>query len=222
MDKFRILIIFLSTVIFFSCEENESNNPNDNQVVNYWPMEVGNYWTFVDSSYNSDSETWRVDTVTWFIPETKIINGKTYYSISVTNDYPEITSQVKWLFNIEENNIIAAGGTTPYDTLIAESVLLKNTEIIGETWPYYHIVVSEGTDLYVRDTVDMKMEAISELNNTKYGILKYKSCSFNFNIEEDIRTSSMYFSNNIGMIRILGKENNEIIKISNLIDYNLE
>ncbi|OFX69179.1 MAG: hypothetical protein A2X14_01420 [Bacteroidetes bacterium GWD2_33_33] len=222
MDKFRILIIFLSTVIFFSCEENESNNPNDNQVVNYWPMEVGNYWTFVDSSYNSDSDTWRVDTVTWFVSEKVLVNGKEYFSISVTNNYPAITSQIKWLFNIEENNIIAAGGTTPFDTLIAESVLLKNTEIVGETWPYYHIVVSEETDLYVRDTVDMKMEEISELNNTKYGILNYKSCSFNFNIEEDIRTSSMYFSNNIGLIRIIGKENDEIIKISNLIEYNLE
>jgi len=222
MNKFRILIIFLSSVVLFSCEENESDNPNDNdnQVVNYWPMKVGNYWTFVDSS--SYSDTWRVDTVTWFVSEKLSVNGKEYYSISITNDYPEISNQTKWLFSIEDNNVISAGGTTPSDTLIAESVLIKDTEVLGESWPYYHIVSSEGTDLYVRDTLDMTLEAIDELNNIAFGLLDYKAYSFSFEVGEDIRTSTFFISNNIGPVRITGKENDEIIKISELIEYNIE
>lgn len=218
MNKFRILIIFIAISIFYSCEKNET--VNNNAVDNSWPMEVGNYWTFLDSSNYSDA--WRVDTVTWIVTEKIAINEKEYYSISITNDYPEFTSQTKWLYCIEDNDIISAGAITSNDTLIAESILIKDTELIGEKWPYFHIVNSENSGLYIRDTLDMTLNSIDELNNEKYGLFEYKAFSFSFNIEEDVRISTFYISNNIGPVRITSQENDKIIKISELIDYKVE
>lgn len=222
MNKFRILIIFLVAIILFSCEENENVNPDDNAESKYWPMRVGNYWTFVDSSYNSDSETWRVDTVTWYLSEEITIKGKDYYSMIVTNDYPEISNQNKWLFYTDDNNVISAGAIIGNDTLIAESILIKDTETIGESWPYYHVVHSESDGLYVRDTLDMSFDAIGELNNEIYGLLEYGIYSYSFNVQEDIRTTAFFMTKDIGPIRIVGKENDKLITISELIDYKLK
>lgn len=217
MNKLKILIALISITGLYSCEENENENTSINKS---WPIEEGNYWTFIDSSFYS--ETPRVDTVTWIVTGKITINEKEYFSISITNDYPTFTNETKWLYCYNDNDVISAGAITPNDTLIAESTLIKDTEIVGDTWTYFHIVNSEANGLYIRDTLEMNLNSIAELTNAKFGLLKYKSYSFSFYIEEDLRVSTFYISENIGPIRITSQENGEIISKSELIDYKVK
>lgn len=69
-------LAFLVIIIFISCEDDPLKNK---PLVNYFPLQVGNEWSFAyPSKTNTSQDT--IKTVEYKINATKIVSGKTYYS----------------------------------------------------------------------------------------------------------------------------------------------
>jgi len=70
------IIIFLLVCLTFCNDGPLINKP----LVNYFPLQVGNEWSFTYPSKTSSSQD-TVKTVEYKINATKKVNGKTYYSL---------------------------------------------------------------------------------------------------------------------------------------------
>lgn len=98
MKKLVILII----IIFISCEDDPLKNE---PLVNYFPLQVGNEWSFTyPSKTNTSQDT--IKSVEYKINATKIVNGKTYYSFEKRMPFFPFNSVIKGVepIFIRQNN----------------------------------------------------------------------------------------------------------------------
>ncbi len=76
-----ILLVLVTTTAFLSCNKND-NPPSHESVLDYYPLDVGNYWVYETSLCDS---TWLdcdfKSTDTNFISKDTIINGIKYYKV---------------------------------------------------------------------------------------------------------------------------------------------
>jgi hypothetical protein len=212
MKNLIYVFTILSITLLISCEK-EDNQATDK----IWPLETGNYWVYVDSSTSSGN--WRVDTSKWTMTEPVTIGNKTYYAVSIAHRFSNYENGLKWLYEYSGGDIVSVGAVTLSDTLIAKSVIFKNTKTVNEKWSFYQVTYSDDDGPYVRDTLEMTLKGVGELTHARFGLLKYRMYSYSFNIGEDIRYSELYFADNIGLIKTIIKENGIVISKSELIEY---
>lgn len=83
-----ILFIFITTIVFSSCNKDETNTDPSPQesVLDYFPINVGNYWVYEISGCDStwtDCNIIRIDTVK--ITKDTIISGTKYFKFQGSN-----------------------------------------------------------------------------------------------------------------------------------------
>ncbi|MEJ2595887.1 MAG: hypothetical protein P8100_12360 [bacterium] len=85
--KHLVIAVLAGLFIFHACkkEENISDNPPQPQVTDYFPLQVGNYWIYEQSTCDSGEINCEVKGVdTSFIEKDTSINGKQYFKY-ITN-----------------------------------------------------------------------------------------------------------------------------------------
>jgi hypothetical protein len=217
MKNLIYFFILLIISLMISCDKYET------QVnVKIWPLETGNYWLFLDSS--KYLENWEVDTSKWDVNEKIILGNNKYIALTITYSYSKYGNEngLKWLYEYNGNDIISVGAITLSDTLVSKSIMLKNTNIMNDKWPFYQVVYSLDNGLYIKDTIDMSYVTEGELINNKYGLLKYRVYSYNFEANGVIRENDMYFADNIGPIRLITRVNGIISLKRELIEYRIK
>lgn len=85
--KRTILIISIALISFYSCNEKSNPDPEpEKTVLDYFPLNVGNYWVYESSSCDSswvNCNSGSIDT-NWITKDT-IINNYTYYKLEGKN-----------------------------------------------------------------------------------------------------------------------------------------
>jgi hypothetical protein len=137
------------------------------------PLNVGNYWEFIDSTFSGDTllvvDTSKVE-----------ITGKTFieyqnnsyevYFWSWYDQYtnPPVPSAQKWLIRNESDGLWEYGMLSDTDTLLLQNRHLKFPANVGDSWNIFAYLIMDST-IQVSDTLVMECIATDQAFNTPIG-----------------------------------------------------
>ncbi len=173
MKLSHCVYLFLTLVIMISsCKKNSeqtSNSPGNATSV-LIPLKTGNYWDFIDSSFNNGVFT-SADTSRLTITGTKQVSyqGKDY-TVWFWSWYKQSQSPC-WFVNNESDGLHFYGGKLDsVDYFLTKNLSYKFPVQAGETWKQVSVTYS-GTKFYLGDTLPTKCLSTSYSFKTKIGVL---------------------------------------------------
>jgi len=185
----RIILVAVFAVLAFASCKKESNNQEEPQqsVLEYFPLEIGNYWVYEKAGCDSTWENCNsisIDTNT--ITKDTVINGFTYFKLEgkqLLSDTP--------VFLRDSSNYLVTDNGNIYLSIADFNVISDTNYLIirpGDTLYYsYHQMINHPNNIQVPagsfDCIDHKLSIFRKADN--------------FNIEYN--THKM-FAPNIGLV----------------------
>jgi len=234
MKKSILILLIVSS--FCSCSK-KSEQSNNSVII---PLKVGNYWEFIDSSFNNSVFTYS-DTSRLTISGSQTIsfNGTNYQVFLWTWNIPYFQNSSYFVSN-ESNGLYIYGGTNGHrDFVLSKSLSNKFPVNAGELW-YHSELGYKGIDssIYIIDTVQVQCISINSAFNSKKGIINCYSYQFIRTIPRSLRpilaelsgfkdtgdfstVNTTYFNPNIGYIGSIQTINGIITFKKTLLSYHL-
>ncbi|MEI6682277.1 MAG: hypothetical protein WCO44_06600 [Bacteroidota bacterium] len=169
----QIVYLFLTLMIMISsCKKNSEQTSTSSGGTSSMliPLKTGNYWEFIDSSFNNGVFTY-ADTSRLTITGTKHVSyqGKDY-----TVWFWSWNNQAQspcWFVNNESDGLHFYGGKLDsVDYFLTKQLSYKFPVQAGETWKQVSVTYS-GTKFYLGDTLPTHCLATSYPFKTKAGVL---------------------------------------------------
>jgi hypothetical protein len=208
------LLIILGFLLMDSCKKDNS----DSGQIALIPLNTGNYWILVDSTYNMDN---------WFVDTSKTEVGQ-FISIGGYSGFLNIRNGVNQYHlnflanNDKDGNFINVGGYSDKDTMIIPSIEFKNKPYKGEIWQSNMIYGSYDLGTLGVDTVVVSCNNLDTLINVPKGSFKCNVYEFNINHDIDVDKFIYYISRGTGIVKTQHYEGKVLQSVACLIDYKLK
>jgi hypothetical protein len=234
MKKYILALLIVS--VFCSCSK-KSEQSNNSVII---PMKVGNYWEFIDSSFNNNAFTYS-DKSRLTISGSQMISfeGTNYHVFLWTWNIPYFQNSSYFVSN-ESDGLFFYGGTNGYkDFVLSKSLSNKFPVQAGEFW-YYSEFGYKGIDssIYIIDTVQIECISTNSVFNSKIGIINCYSYQYTRTIPKTLNpilaglsgfmdtgdfstVNTSYFNPNIGYIGSIQTINGIITFKKTLLSYHL-
>jgi hypothetical protein len=174
------LFLFFSFLIVASCDDQTDDAASGNVIM---PLKVGNYWTFVDSSFDDTGVFIEADTSTLSITGKKTIayQGQSYEVYLWT--WTSYGADHSWLVWNGEDGLYLFGGTSPKgDYVLTKSLSIKYPAETGDEWEEYNVMYSSlDSSFSISDTT---VTACSSLDAALASPLGNLSC-YTYEYSED-------------------------------------
>lgn len=134
------LLFFFSFLIVASCDDQTDDAASGSVIM---PLKVGNYWTFVDSSFDDVGAFIEADTSTLSITGKKTIEyGGASYEVFLWT-WITYGSDHSWLMGNGDGGLYLFGGTSPKgDYILTKSLSIKYPAETGDEWEEYNVMYS--------------------------------------------------------------------------------
>lgn len=225
--KFPILILYslIFAFIFISCKKNPSSSSDKNENV-ICPLKVGNYWTYIDSSWSTVSGEFsrNGERKTEITGTTDItinnIDIKVYY-LNHYNMELNIPLDNKYYVKNDAEGLWNFGGESSYDLFITKSMSFKYPVEIGDSWQHKFVSYStEDSTFSIAETEDINCYAKNEVIGTPAGY--FECIVYHYHSDKYWDNTYYYYSPNIGQVALIRYRNNHIVYKKLLKSYNLE
>ena len=145
MKSIISLSLLMTIFLFISCNKDEPEPtpaPPVESVLDYYPLEIGNYWVYQRSGCDS---TWEncdsLDTDTTRVVKDTIINNHTYFKLE---GYTELGHKSVAYLRDSSDYIVSSNGNIIFSNKDFESILKERYEIFnGDTIFYYYVKMEE-------------------------------------------------------------------------------
>ena len=207
MKIIKVSFIIIS-FLFISCiKDDNSVNPEDSTGV-IMPLEVGNEWIYIDSTFSESGSLEKVDTSKLAITSKTIINynGK---NIEVFIFESDQTKNVKTFLRNEIDGLYIYGGRYfDKDFLLGKSLLCKYPVNVGDIWEQkiYDYNIRDST-FFIWDTLLTTCISINQKLNTSRGELECYVYNYQQNFGNEIYDISYYFVRNQGYVGAINRIN---------------
>lgn len=220
---FSLIVCFV--ISLYSCKKVTKSSDIQEDVI--CPLSYGNYWTYQDSVWNSDTGEFI------YVSENKIgITGTTTVTIDGSeylgyhwNYYDTDTSipfDYKFICINSEDGLWYLGGQSSNTLFISKSLWIKYPVDVGDSWPF-EIIYYDGTNdnFFIMETVIVQCIAKNEKFITDLGEFECIVYHYYSN-RHGGRDTYLYYLPNIGMVGSLHKKGDIIYRKRKLTSYNLE
>lgn len=183
----KSILLFL-IVIITSCDDK-----TDSQVSGViMPLKVGNYWTFVDSSFDDAGLFIEADTSTLSITGKKTIEyAGTLYEVYLWTwiTYGADHSWLAW--NGDDGLYLFGGTTTNQDYILTKTLSVKYPAEISDQWEKYNVTYSSmDSSFRISDTTVITCSSLDAILASPLGNL---SC-YTYEYSEDFGAAKNIFS----------------------------
>ena len=194
-----------------SCGKNDDKPA----VVAIIPLQTGNTWTYVDSTFHTTYLN--VDTSELTIGDYVNINGTAgFKSYSFENNF-----HITFLSNTDDQgNFISVGGYSDKDTLLTLTIQYIKSAQKGNKWAYQELSVNPETGIFESLPVAMTCVNADTTIHTPKGDFKCKVYSYTPDEGRDVMYH--YISEGVGVIKATHYEGSRLFTTSTLIDYKLK
>jgi hypothetical protein len=211
---------YLTLAVFFTCSCEKDNVSNNNKKI-IQPLEVGYYWTFVDSTFSYDGILSQVDTSTVSVigKETLNYKGKEIELFYWKWDFFDRI----WLSNNEDGGFYLYGLRINDNSYVVEKSLnMKYPITVGDTWDQYMFEFDqEGLYCYISDTVGNECLYTNKSFSTVVGELDCIVTKYTNLASDESWETYLYHCPDIGYVGLESKLNGVVVFSKRLIDYNL-
>ncbi len=145
------LMFFFSFLIVASCDETTDDAVPGGVIM---PLKVGNYWTYVDSSFDDAGVFIEADTSTLGITAKKTIEfGGLSYEVYLWT-WISYGTDHSWLAWNGDGGLYIFGGTSPKgDYVLAKSLSIKYPADVNDQWEEYNVSYSSmDSTFWISDT----------------------------------------------------------------------
>lgn len=207
------------TVLFIiSCKK---DNDSTNIIKNIQPLEVGDYWTFVDSTFSDVGVLSNVDTSTVSVVGKEIVffRGKEielfYWK---WDNYNAI-----WLYTSEDGSKYCYGLRLNEISYVTEkSLVLKYPITTGDTWTEYRFGFDqENLNCFVSDSIENECLYTNKPYHTTVGKLDCIVTKYSDQIGTNLSEVTVYHCPELGYVGLESRLNGVMVFSKRLIDYNL-
>lgn len=184
MKKF---ILFFSFLFIVSCDDQTDDGVSGGVIM---PLKVGNYWTFVDSSFDDAGLFIEADTSTLSITGKKTIEyGGTSYEVFLWT-WVTYGSDHSWLAANSAGGLYIFGGTSAKgDYILTKSLSIKYPAETGDEWAEYNVRYSSmDSSFRIEDTTVTKCSSLDAALASPIGNL---SC-YTYEYSEDFGASKIF------------------------------
>lgn len=181
----KVILFFLISIVT-SCDEQTDSTVSG--VI--MPLKVGNYWTFVDSSFDDAGLFIEADTSTLSITGKKTIEyGGTSYEVFLWT-WVTYGSDHSWLAANSAGGLYIFGGTSAKgDFILTKSLSIKYPAEIGDEWAEYNVSYSSmDSSFFISDTTVTTCSSLDAAFASPIGNL---SC-YTYEYSEDFGVSKVF------------------------------
>ena len=218
------LFLFFLCLIFCNCSDDSNPVINEKELEVIQPLEVGNEWNYIDSSFNAIGEFIGISYSKLMITGSSTIklnnkNKLVYYWnwFDNNNEQPESS---KWLCGNRGDGFYFYGFITENDTVYFEPTLYAKYPIDNnDEWNYYSYMYfqDQDTSYLYKDTLLQTCISTNKILNTPSGkldciVYRYEGGFFS--------ETEMYFSKGLGYVASIGKING-VIRFKKVLNSNI-
>ncbi len=181
----KVILFFLISIVT-SCDE-QTDSTVSGAIM---PLKVGNYWTFVDSSFDDAGLFIEADTSTLSITGKKTIEyGGTSYEVFLWT-WVTYGSDHSWLAANSAGGLYIFGGTSAKgDYILTKSLSIKYPAETGDEWAEYNVMYSSmDSSFRIEDTTVTKCSSVDAALASPIGNL---SC-YTYEYSEDFGASKVF------------------------------
>lgn len=223
--KLFIYLISILSVLLLGCDSD--NNPTTSEFLQNGvivPLKVGNYWSYIDSSFTENGILEKVDSSTLSITGYSDVSykGSNLQVFHWTWIFEGQSSNFSWLFRNETDGLYSYG-TRSLDSnyIYDKSLLFKYPVKVNDSWQNIEHYSSPGDTIYYSDTIAYTCISINEKFITPGGVFSCIVYNSKRNNNYDFYDSYIYFAKNIGYLGLLTKKNGIVTFKKVLSSYNL-
>ena len=205
-----ILINLMLLLNITGCKKEPVNDNNVEEPEFLVPLEVGNYWEYVDYTFSGDEIIEGLtDSIRMEITDEMTMNyeGEVYTAAVRSIFYPvwnDEADPIKWLFWNGENGVYLLGGISPTDMFISKIFRYKYPADVGEEWQWYRLAC-RYVDLKftLSDTLTITCVGKNEPFETRAGTFKCYVYNYQRLPAEDVSEKwdyYLYYAPGIGKV----------------------
>ncbi|NUN09757.1 MAG: hypothetical protein HUU54_11325 [Ignavibacteriaceae bacterium] len=174
--NYLAFLVLLSLLLISGCKDDD--NPVNNSTPSViMPLKIGNYWSYIDSTFNSDGSFQRVDSSKLGITGSSMLTYKGtnteffhWMWVNIANNTP---THYKWLAKICDDGLSFYGGISAKGTyLFDKSINAKYPVTKNESWLHYNYSYFNDSTFRQTDSVMYTCVATDSLIITGIGALK--------------------------------------------------